>query len=101
MSAQVTLAGVRRIRIGNFSPQQWLLVTVALLVSLPLGYVGYQRVQAAVAPPPQPLQTAQVQRGSIAATVTATGQVVPLAQSTLTLNGTGRITDVLVKLGDQ
>src|SRR5919199_6998350 len=98
MSAHVTPAGVPRPRIAHFSPQQWLLVACALLVSMPLGYIGYQRVQAAVAPPPQALQTAQVQRGSVAATVSATGQVVPLAQSTLTLSGSGRITEVLVNL---
>lgn len=87
--------------LAGLTVQQWLLLALALLLSLPAGYVGYQRVQAATAPPPARFQTAQVQRGSITATISATGQVVPLAQAKLTFRGSGRVAEVLVKLGDQ
>src|SRR5882762_1000195 len=52
--------------------------------------------------PPAPLgQIVAVQRGNVAATVSATGSVVATKQAKLVFANSGRIKDVLVNVGDQ
>src|SRR5439155_2289799 len=51
--------------------------------------------------PPAPTgQTLAVQRGNVAATVSATGSVVATRQAKLVFTNSGRIQDILVNIGD-
>src|SRR5438874_8980847 len=73
----------------------------ALAVALVLagaGYLTYQRLNSAPAPVAQ--QTAQVTRGFITASINATGTAAATATSKLGFESNGRVTDVLVNVGD-
>src|SRR5439155_18272006 len=77
-----------------------LLALVALAVLVGAGVVVYQRFFAPVAPTPLG-QVVPVQRGNVAATVSATGSVVATKQAKLVFANSGRIKDILVNVGDQ
>lgn len=77
-----------------------LVALVALAVLGGTGVLVYQRFFA-VAPSIPPGQVVPVQRGNVAATVSATGSVVATRQAKLVFATTGRIKDILVNVGDQ
>ncbi len=84
---------------GGFSGRPLLLAILVLAVAIGIGIVAYQRFLAAPPPAPQG-QILPVQRGNVAATVSATGSVVATRQAKLVFNATGKIQDILVNVGD-
>src|SRR5437660_2606 len=91
---------VRRfLPLGNLSPKPVLLAVIALGVFGGVGTVAYSRFLAPAAPAPTG-QILPVQRGNVAATVSATGSVVATRQAKLVFSNTGRIQDILVNVGD-
>src|SRR6266852_7124762 len=85
---------------GGLGLRPILLVLLALGVLAGAGVVVYQRFWAPA--PPAPLgQILPVQRGNVAATVSATGSVVATKQAKLVFANSGRIKDILVNVGDQ
>ena len=84
---------------GGFAGRPILLVVLVLGVVAGLGIVAYQRF-AAAAPPAPTGQVLPVQRGNVAATVSATGSVVATRQAKLVFASTGRIQEVMVNVGD-
>jgi RND family efflux transporter MFP subunit len=89
----------RLLPVGGARFRPILLAVLVLGVAAGLGIVAYQRF-AAAAPPAPTGQVLPVQRGNVAATVSATGSVVATRQAKLVFAGTGRIQDVLVNVGD-
>jgi RND family efflux transporter MFP subunit len=81
-------------------PTQYLLLIVTLLAAAGGGYVAYQRFgpQPTVA---APVTTTQVSRGAITSSVSATGTVASPNQTRLTFKSSGRVTELLVQVGDQ
>ncbi len=77
-----------------------LVLLIAFLASAGVGYTVYQRVNAA---PTQtvPDQVVPVTKGTISATVSATGNVVADHQAKLTFSTSGTIKQVNVALGDK
>ncbi|MBI4321214.1 MAG: efflux RND transporter periplasmic adaptor subunit [Chloroflexi bacterium] len=92
-------AGTTRVR-GKIGLGRLAVLLVAFLASVGAGYVGYQRLAPSPAPA-IPNQTTTVRRGTIAATVTATGSVVPSRRAQLTFGTSGVLTEVGVALGDR
>src|SRR5581483_6244093 len=88
--------GGRKFPIG-----QLLMAAVALIVVAGLGYVAYDRFLAKPAYPPINGTPVKVARGDVAASVSATGAVVATRQSRLTMQATGRLKELPVKMGDQ
>ncbi len=86
---------------GNLRPgRKQVLALLAVLALAAAGIFAYQRVFTAA--PPAPLgQVVPVQRGNVAATVSATGSVVATKQAKLMFTGSGKIKDILVNIGDQ
>src|SRR5262245_15748009 len=86
---------------GNLRPsRKGALILLALLALAAAGVFAYQRTfnQA----PPAPVgQVVPVQRGNVAATVSATGSVVATRQAKLVFTGSGKIKEILVNVGDQ
>src|SRR6266852_2771934 len=80
-------------------PKPILLAVIALGVIGGVGSVAYARVLAP-APGAPTGQILRVQRGNVAATVSATGSVVATRQAKLVFTNTGRIQDILVNVGD-
>ncbi len=78
---------------------QLIFLLAAVAVSAAMGYIGYQRVTAKA--PATPVQTAQVQVGTVMATISSTGSVVPTQQAKLTFQNSGTVAEVDVNLGDQ
>jgi len=78
-----------------------LMVVVALIVAAGLAYFAYVRLLAPPAVAPISGTPVKIARGNLATTVAATGQVVATRQSRLTLQGSGRLKDLPVKLGDE
>lgn len=81
--------------------RRWLLVLIGLLLLGSAGWGAYQfywlpRQEAATAPT---YETVQVTRGSIASTVSATGNIEPEAEVTLAFGSAGRVEKVLVSAG--
>src|SRR5207237_2213482 len=76
------------------------LIFLGLIVLLVAGALVLQRAlsQPAAAPIGQ---VVPVQRGNVAATVSATGSVVATKQAKLVFSATGRIKEILVNVGDQ
>src|SRR5262249_31675738 len=70
----------------------------ALVVSVALGYATYLRLTAER---PVEIQTVAVSRGPGAATISATGSAVADTSTRLSFAGSGRVAEVLVKVGDQ
>ena len=76
------------------------LIAVVFVAAAAVGYLGYTRVAAPEAAPTAPGTPAQVRRGTVAATVSASGSVVAIRQSKLTMPVAGKLTDLPIKLGD-
>lgn len=79
---------------------RYLAIPVALVLASGGGYLAYQQFG------PQPataaaVTTAPATQGSIAATISATGSVASPAQSNLSFKSGGRVTRLLVAVGDQ
>src|SRR5258706_8594981 len=85
---------------GGLSTRPVLLVLLGLAVIAGASVVVYQRFLAP-APPVATAQIVPVQRGNVAATVSATGSVVATRQAKLVFANSGRIKDILVNVGDQ
>src|SRR5438477_12466024 len=99
VAAPLTRPGGRLLPVGGVRPRPFLLVMLVLGVVAGLGIVAYQRFFAA-APPAPTGQVMPVQRGSVAATVSATGSVVATKQAKLVFATSGRIQEVMVNVGD-
>jgi HlyD family secretion protein len=84
---------------GGLRSRPILLLVLVLGVLGGLGIVAYQRF-AAVQPAPPAGQIIPVERGNVAATVSATGSVVATKQAKLVFSNTGRIQEILVNVGD-
>src|SRR6266567_5061616 len=89
----------RLLPLGNLHLRPVLLAVLGLGVLAGLGIIAYTRFFTA-APPPPTGQILPVQKGNVAATVSATGSVVATRQAKLVFATTGRIQDVLVNIGD-
>src|SRR5690242_6462753 len=90
----------RRTHMTRLNAPQAALVAGALAVLGTGGYAGYQRfvphkVAAAT------ITTADVQVGTITATVSATGNVAAPTQSKLSFSSSGRLVQLLVNVGEQ
>src|SRR6266851_4815134 len=85
---------------GRLGTRNILLVLLAVAIVAGASAVVYLRFLAPA--PPAPLgQIVAVQRGNVAATVSATGSVVATRQAKLVFANSGRIKDILVNVGDQ
>jgi HlyD family secretion protein len=85
---------------GSLRLRPLLLAILALAIVGGASVVAYQRFFA-VAPPAPSGQIVPIQRGNVAATVSATGSVVATKQAKLVFATTGRLKDILVNVGDQ
>jgi HlyD family secretion protein len=86
--------------VASFRTSHYLTLAGVLALTTVGGYFAYERFA------PRPvvaarMVTADVARGPIEASVTATGSVASPAQSKLAFKSAGRVTDLLVGLGDQ
>src|SRR6266705_4637540 len=90
---------LRRLPFGQTRTWPILAALLGLLVVGGVGLFVYQRFFAPAAPPPTG-QVVPVQRGTVAASVSATGSVVATKQAKLLFANTGRIKNVLVAVGD-
>jgi HlyD family secretion protein len=79
---------------------QYAALAVVLVASTVAGYFGYERFAPRPAAAAR-VVTAEVTRGSIVATVNATGSVASPAQSKLSFRTAGRLAQLLVSVGDQ
>ncbi len=74
-------------------------VTILVIAAL-AGGVWYQRVRSAARPAAEIMRTARVERGTLTASVTASGTVRPYAQVEVRSRSTGTVVDVKVQEGD-
>ncbi|MBI2863074.1 MAG: efflux RND transporter periplasmic adaptor subunit [Chloroflexi bacterium] len=74
-------------------------LALALVASIAVGYVGYERYSPSEVTAVQ-LTTTPVRRGTITASVNLMGSVAATSQAKLTFETAGRLTQVLVKAGD-
>ncbi len=86
-------------RAPALKPTQYVILAAALAAPSAGGYLGYQRFA------PQPVgaarvTAAEVARGTITSSVSATGSVASPAQSKLTFKSGGRLAQLLVNVGD-
>ena len=82
--------------------KKWWIV-VATVVVVGLGFTGYQYVagrQQSMAEAQESMETAVVRRDTLQVTVDATGNLAPNAEVSLAFLSGGRVTEVLVKVGD-
>ncbi len=99
LNADRIAGGLQRTR-KSLTLGRQIILLVAFLVSAGVGYTGYQRVAApSTAAIADPVVT--VTRGTIAATVSATGNVIPDKQAKLTFPTSGTVSQVNVALGDK
>jgi len=78
-------------------------LVLAFALSVGIGYIGYNTFasqRTATASQIPRYQTVVVQRGNIAATVSATGQLVPINQAKLAFGTSGQLIELNVKVGD-
>ena len=85
---------------GSLGTRPILLILLGLAIIAGASVVVYQRFLAPAAPAPLG-QIVPVQKGNVAATVSATGSVVATRQAKLVFANSGRIKDILVNVGDQ
>src|SRR5439155_15918004 len=85
---------------GGVAARPILLIVLALGIVAGAGIVAYQRFFAPAAPAPTG-QVIPVERGNVAATVSATGSVVATRQAKLVFTNSGRIQDIQVNVGDR
>ncbi len=77
-----------------------IIVIVVVIVLAVAGFFGVQQMNASAASAAR-LQTTEVQRGTLVATVNAAGNVSAPNQATLAFQSTGRVAKVNVALGDK
>jgi HlyD family secretion protein len=82
---------------GRLSRKQVGLLLAAALLSILVGYTGYQRTTAASQSAPA-TQTATVRRGSLVSTVSSTGSVVAVRQAKLGFSASGSASGKLIEL---
>jgi len=77
-------------------------LTIVLIIAAiaAVGWFGYQQFGGAKAAEAPDYDTARVARGDIAATVSATGTVLPEREANLTFQSTGAIVSLPVEVGD-
>ncbi len=80
----------------------WLVLALVAAAAY-YGYTYYQQVQAEAAHAEElaALRTETIRRGSLVATVNATGSILPEAQSSLFFSAPGTVVEVLVEAGDE
>lgn len=71
---------------------------IAIIVVVALGALAIQRARAAQA---HPVNLTYPQRNTIIATINASGQIEPAAIANLSFTAPGRVSEVLVKVGDK
>lgn len=79
----------------------WVTPIVILAVVAIAIFFGYQRIQSARAAATAGVQTSQITRGNLVATVNAAGNLAPVQQVNLNLSSGGIVQDVLVTQGDK
>ncbi|HEY3081793.1 MAG TPA: efflux RND transporter periplasmic adaptor subunit [Chloroflexota bacterium] len=77
------------------------LIVLALVIVAVLAYLAYDRYLTRPLVQPMAGTPVAARRGSVAATVAATGSVVPSRQSRLALAAAGRLKELPIKLGDE
>lgn len=76
-------------------------VVLAILIVAALGTgIWYQRIRSAAQPATETMRTARVERGTLTASVTASGTLRPYAQVEVRSRSTGTVVDVKVQEGD-
>lgn len=96
VSSPPTAPGRRSGRVTRFHIA---VLVVAWLIAAGVGYRSYQSLVAPVEAAVQGIPAA-VQRGTLTATITASGSVVSTKQARLTFGVSGKITETMVGLGD-
>src|SRR5688500_1884138 len=86
---------------SRFGPLQLALLILGLAVVGAAAYFAYDRVMARPVVAPLAGQPVAARKGAVAATVSATGSVVPGRQAKLTIAGSGRLKEMTAKLGDE
>ena len=86
---------------GRFGPLQISLVILGLVVAAAVAYAAYDRFMTRPVVAPLAGQPVAARKGAVAATVSATGSVVPGRQAKLTIAGSGRLKEMSAKLGDE
>ncbi len=76
-------------------------IAVILTVVLALGLLAYRAYAVRRSVPTAELETIHVERGTIVATVNATGSVAPKARVTLAFKSAGRVAEILVEEGER
>ncbi|HXI16813.1 MAG TPA: hypothetical protein VNM48_10595, partial [Chloroflexota bacterium] len=82
-------------KIASLRPGQYASLAVVLTVTTVGGYFGYERLAPRPAAAAR-IVTADVARGSIVSTVSATGSVASTSQSKLSFKGNGRLAQLMV-----
>ena len=81
--------------------KKWLIVAAVVIVVAALGLVYFRRIAAQGAATEASLETVPVRRGTLVATVSASGSIAPKAQATLTFKTPGLVAEVNVEEGDR
>jgi len=92
-------AGRLGVRIGRLSLKQSGGLLVAAILSVAIGYTGYQRI-AVDSRAAAPLQTATARAGSLVSIVNSTGSVVAARQAKLAFPSSGKLIEMDVNVGD-
>jgi len=83
----------------GFTASRAAILLLALLVSVVVGYTGYQRFAPSTAATTASV-TAPVRRGTITATVNSAGSMAATSQANLAFQSAGLLTELPVKVGD-
>lgn len=86
---------------SRVGPLQISLVILGLILVAAVAYVAFDRFMARPLVAPIAGQPVAARKGSVAATVSTTGSVVPGRQAKLTVAGTGRLKEMSAQLGDE
>jgi HlyD family secretion protein len=78
-----------------------IITIIVLLAAAALVYFGYQTIGSQQANADEGLQTVVVERGTLRASVDATGSVVPETRLELNFESAGRVAEIMVEEGDQ
>jgi len=80
--------------------EMFIVGTVVLLIVIVAGFLSWQKVTTRTAAANMRVQTATVERGTIAATVSAAGNVTPPEEAVIAFQTAGRVAKVNVQVGD-
>ena len=81
--------------------KKWLIVAAVVVLVAALGLVYFRRISARGAATEASLETVPVRRGTLVATVNASGSIAPKAQAMLTFKTPGLVAEVNVEEGDR